>query len=163
LKTPFRTGFAFDVHPFAENRKLILGGVEITHSKGLKGHSDADALIHAICDAMLGALALGDIGHYFPDTDMNFKDKESSFFLAKVCQSVSEQGYEIGNIDSMIALEKPKIAPHVQQMRKNIAGWCGCDIDQVSIKASTTEKLGFVGREEGITAYASVLLIRKNK
>jgi len=159
LKLPYRTGFGFDVHAFAENRKLIIGGIDIPHSKGLLGHSDADVLLHAICDAMLGALALGDIGMLFPDNDMNNKDRDSCLFLTEVYKLIRQKGYVLGNIDSMIAMEKPKIAPYIPAMRKKIAELLECSEESVSIKASTTEKLGFVGREEGVTAFANVLLI----
>ncbi|MGE5458312.1 MAG: 2-C-methyl-D-erythritol 2,4-cyclodiphosphate synthase [Methanococcaceae archaeon] len=162
MKQPYRTGFGFDIHAFADNRKLIIGGVEIPHTKGLLGHSDADVLIHAICDAMLGALGLSDIGKYFPDTDMANKDRDSSLFLADVYKMVKEKGYIIGNIDSMLAIERPKIAPHITAMKQKLCSVLECDEDQISIKASTTEKLGFVGREEGVTAFANVLLINKN-
>lgn len=162
MKQPYRTGFGFDVHAFAENRKLIMGGVDIPYAKGLLGHSDADVLIHAICDAILGALSLGDIGMHFPDFDMRYKDKESSFFLTEVAKLVSANGYTIGNIDSMIALQKPKIAAYIPAMKQKIAELVQCNEDQVSIKASTTEKLGFIGREEGVTAFANVLLIKND-
>lgn len=162
MKLPYRTGFGFDIHAFAENRKLIIGGIEIKHSKGLLGHSDADVLIHAICDAMLGALGLADIGKYFPDTDMINKDRDSSLFLIDVYKMVKEKGYVLGNADTMLAIEKPKIAPHIPAMKKKLCALLECDEDQISIKASTTEKLGFVGREEGVTAFANVLLINNN-
>jgi len=159
LKQPFRTGFGFDVHALAKERKLIIGGIEIPHDKGLAGHSDADVLLHAICDAMLGALSLGDIGTHFPDTDEKYKDADSGELLRKVNNLVTEKGYAIGNIDAMIAMQSPRISPYIQAMRKRISILLNCDEDQISIKASTTEKLGFIGREEGVTAFASVLLI----
>lgn len=139
-----------------------MGGIEIPHTRGLLGHSDADVLIHAICDAILGALCLGDIGMHFPDTDIRYKDKESSYFLSEVSKLVTQNGYTIGNIDSMIALEKPKIAPYIPAMKQKIAQLVQCNEDQVSIKASTTEKLGFIGREEGVTAFANVLLTKND-
>lgn len=163
MKQPFRTGFGFDVHAFTKDRKLIIGGIEIPNNKGLNGHSDADVLIHAICDAMLGALSLGDIGTHFPDTDLKYKDADSGEFLRTVYNLTKEKGYLLGNLDVMIAMEKPKIAAHIPAMKKKIASILNCDEDQVSIKASTTEKLGFIGREEGVTAFASVLLIHGSK
>lgn len=159
----FRTGFGFDVHAFAENRKLILGGVEIAHDKGLLGHSDADVLLHAISDALLGSLALGDIGKHFPDTDPKFKDFDSKNILAEVYNMVISKGYIIGNVDAVIALERPKISPYVEIIRMNIATLLNCELDRVSIKATTTEKLGFTGREEGAAAYASVLILKKEE
>jgi 2-C-methyl-D-erythritol 2,4-cyclodiphosphate synthase len=163
LKQAFRTGFGFDVHAFARDRKLIIGGIDIPYEKGLLGHSDADVLLHAICDAMLGALSLGDIGQHFPDTDIKYKDADSSDLLAEVYSLVKEKGFSLGNLDAMIAMQKPKIAPYIPEMRKKISAILGCSEDQVSIKASTTEKLGFIGREEGVTAFASVLLMNGNK
>lgn len=163
MKQAFRTGFGFDVHAFARDRKLIIGGIDIPYEKGLMGHSDADVLLHAICDAMLGALSLGDIGQHFPDTDIKYKNADSSDLLAEVYSLVKEKGFSLGNLDVMIAMQKPKIAPYIPEMRKKISAILGCSEDQVSIKASTTEKLGFVGREEGVTAFASVLLMNGNK
>jgi 2-C-methyl-D-erythritol 2,4-cyclodiphosphate synthase len=163
LKQAFRTGFGFDVHALAKDRKLIIGGIEIPNDKGLLGHSDADVLLHAICDAMLGALSLGDIGTHFPDTDQKYKDADSVELLRSVNNMIKENGYSLGNIDAMIAMEKPKIAPFIPAMKKKISLMLGCDEDQVSIKASTTEKLGFIGREEGVSAFASVLLINGDK
>jgi 2-C-methyl-D-erythritol 2,4-cyclodiphosphate synthase len=163
VKQAFRTGFGFDVHAFARDRKLIIGGIDIPYEKGLMGHSDADVLLHAICDAMLGALSLGDIGQHFPDTDIKYKNADSSDLLAEVYSLVKEKGFSLGNLDVMIAMQKPKIAPYIPEMRKKISAILGCSEDQVSIKASTTEKLGFVGREEGVTAFASVLLMNGNK
>jgi 2-C-methyl-D-erythritol 2,4-cyclodiphosphate synthase len=159
LKQTFRTGFGFDVHAFAKDRKLIIGGIEIPNDKGLFGHSDADVLLHAICDAMLGALSLGDIGTHFPDTDLKYKDADSGELLKSVNNLITEKGYSLGNLDVMIAMQKPKIAPFIPAMRKRISTILNCDEDQVSIKASTTEKLGFIGREEGVSAFASVLLV----
>ncbi len=158
MKKRIRVGFGFDVHEFAENRKLVLGGIEIPHHKGLLGHSDADALLHAVCDAILGALSLGDIGKHFPNTDERFKDIESRLLLKNVYEFISAKGYEIGNLDVMLLLEKPKIAPYIEPMRKVISEILKVEIEDVSIKATTTETLGFVGREEGIAAMATVLL-----
>lgn len=154
----FRTGFGIDVHRFIENRKLIIGGVEIPFEKGLEGHSDADVLIHAICDSILGALALGDIGKHFPDTDEKFRNVSSVTFLYEVKRLIDEKGFLIGNIDTMLALQKPKVAAYIPEMQKVISEALGIDEDQISIKATTTEKLGYVGREEGVTAYANALL-----
>jgi 2-C-methyl-D-erythritol 2,4-cyclodiphosphate synthase len=159
LKQPFRTGFGFDVHAFAKDRKLFIGGIEIPNDKGLLGHSDADVLLHAICDAMLGALSLGDIGTHFPDTDLKYKDADSGELLRIVYNLITEKGYTLCNLDAMLAMQKPKIAPYIPAMRERISAILGCDEDQVSIKASTTEKLGFIGREEGVSAFASVLLV----
>lgn len=153
-----RIGHGYDVHILTEGRKLILGGVDIPHSRGLLGHSDADVLAHAISDALLGAAALGDIGHLFPDDDDRFLGADSILLLAEVCRVVREQGYEIGNIDSTVLAQKPKLAPHIPAMRRNIALACGIDVTQVSVKATTEEHLGFTGREEGIAAHAVVLL-----
>ena len=157
----FRIGHGYDVHKLVENRKLILGGVEIPHDKGLLGHSDADVLVHAIMDAMLGALALGDIGHLFPDTDENFKGADSMNLMREVCRIVDEKGYIVGNIDATIIAQAPKLAPYILNMRENIAGVCGCDISQVSVKATTEEKLGFTGEKLGISAHAVVLMCEK--
>ena len=163
MKQPYRTGFGFDVHAFAKDRKLIIGGIEIPNDKGLLGHSDADVLLHAICDAMLGALSLGDIGTHFPDTDQKYKDADSGELLRSVNNMIKEKGYLLGNLDAMIAMEKPKIAPFIPAMKKKISLKLGCDEDQISIKASTTEKLGFIGRGEGVSAFASVLLVNGAK
>ncbi|OGU55930.1 MAG: 2-C-methyl-D-erythritol 2,4-cyclodiphosphate synthase [Ignavibacteria bacterium RBG_13_36_8] len=156
-----RTGFGYDVHAFAENRNLILGGVEIPFEKGLKGHSDADVLIHAVCDALLGALALGDIGKHFPDTNPKWKDADSKIFLKEINKLVHENGYVINNIDSTIVLQRPKIAPFIEKMRTNFSNILGLGIDQISIKATTSEGIGFVGRGEGAAAFASVLIMSK--
>ncbi|MDT3697594.1 MAG: 2-C-methyl-D-erythritol 2,4-cyclodiphosphate synthase [Ignavibacterium sp.] len=161
MKLNFRTGFGFDVHAFAEGRKLIIGGIEIPYDKGLTGHSDADVLLHAICDAMLGALALGDIGVYFPDTDEKWKDADSKLLLKQVNELVKSKGYEVGNLDCVLALQQPKISPYSAAIRSKIAEILKVDIEQVSLKASTTEKLGFVGRNEGVISYATVLLVKK--
>lgn len=155
-----RIGNGYDVHRFAENRDLILGGVKIPYELGLLGHSDADVLLHAIMDALLGAAALGDIGKLFPDTDERFKGADSMLLLKEVCRVLKANGYKIGNIDSIIIAQKPKLAPYIEQMRQNIAGACGVEISQISVKATTEEKLGFTGRLEGISAHA-VCLIQK--
>jgi 2-C-methyl-D-erythritol 2,4-cyclodiphosphate synthase len=156
-----RIGFGFDVHQFAEGRELWLGGVKIPHPKGALGHSDADVLLHAICDAILGALALGDIGKHFPDTDPFLKGIDSKILLHKVISLINDKGYRIGNIDASLCLEKPKIMPYADQMRAVIAQLCAITIDDISVKATTNEKMGFIGREEGIVAYAVVLLLKK--
>jgi 2-C-methyl-D-erythritol 2,4-cyclodiphosphate synthase len=161
LKTPYRIGNGFDVHAFAENRKLIVGGVEIPFEKGLAGHSDADVLLHAICDALLGSISAGDIGQHFPDTDPQFKNADSLTLLKQVYSLIILKGYSIGNIDAMITAERPKLSPYIPQMKKNIANVLQTDEENISIKATTTEKLGFVGREEGLTAFASALIIKK--
>ncbi len=158
----FRIGHGYDVHRLVEGRKLILGGVEIPHTVGLLGHSDADVLLHAIMDAMLGALALGDIGHLFPDNDDSFKDADSAKLLEKVCEVCREKGYVIGNVDSTIIAQAPKLAPYIIQMREKIAAVCGCDISQISVKATTEEKLGFTGEKLGISAH-SVVLMKKTE
>jgi 2-C-methyl-D-erythritol 2,4-cyclodiphosphate synthase len=160
LNQQYRTGFGFDVHALTENRKLILGGIEIPYAKGLIGHSDADALLHSITDALLGAAALGDIGQHFPDTDPEYKDADSSIFLRQAYKMVKEKGYSLGNIDSLISLQEPKIAKYIIKMRENISSILEVDLDQVSVKAGTNEKLGFVGREEGIAVFSTVLLIK---
>ncbi|MEJ2614836.1 MAG: 2-C-methyl-D-erythritol 2,4-cyclodiphosphate synthase [Ignavibacteriaceae bacterium] len=156
----FRTGIGFDVHAFAAGRKLILGGIEIPSEKGLLGHSDADVLLHAITDALLGAISMGDIGQLFPDTDQKNKDADSRIFLQKAHELVVNKGYYLGNIDAVVAMQFPKLSQYILTMRKRISEMLNCEIDQVSIKATTTEKLGFVGREEGVSAFASVLIIR---
>jgi 2-C-methyl-D-erythritol 2,4-cyclodiphosphate synthase len=154
----WRIGFGYDVHQLAKGEKLIVGGVEIVHNKGSVGHSDADVLIHAICDALLGAANLGDIGSHFPDNDDQFKNIDSSILLKKVAELLRKNNYNIGNIDSTIALQKPKIKPYIQQMRKKLSNTLAIDENDISIKATTTEKLGFIGREEGISAYAVALI-----
>lgn len=162
MKLNFRTGFGFDVHAFIEGRKLIIGGVEIPFDKGLEGHSDADVLLHAICDAMLGALALGDIGFHFPNTDERWKDADSKLLLKHVNDLINSNGFELGNLDCVLAMEKPKISPYVDQIRTCISEILNTNIDQISIKATTTEKLGFVGRTEGVVSFATVLLMKKD-
>lgn len=156
-----RIGFGFDVHQLVEGRELWLGGVKIPAVKGALGHSDADVLLHAICDAILGALALGDIGKHFPDTDNSFKGIDSKILLQKVISLIDEKGYKVGNIDSSLCVEKPKVMPYAEQMRETIAGICNVGIDDVSVKATTNEKMGFIGREEGLVAYAVVLLLKR--
>ncbi len=157
----FRIGQGFDVHEFAEGRPLIIGGITIPHEKGLIGHSDADVLLHTIADACLGAIAAGDIGKHFPDTDPAFKDADSAVLLQKVWEFVREQGYELGNLDCTIIAQKPKMAPHIESMRKRISALLETSIDNINVKATTTEKLGFTGREEGIASQAVVLLQKK--
>ena len=157
----FRTGIGFDVHAFAENRKLILGGIEIPYNKGLAGHSDADAVLHAITDAILGSLGLGDIGSHFPDTDQKNKNADSKIFLLHSLELIDEKGYQLNNVDVVIALQKPKLQNHIPQMKKNIAELLNKSENDISIKATTTEKLGFVGREEGIAAMATVTVLKK--
>ncbi len=155
-----RIGFGYDVHELVDNRALIIGGVEIPHDKGLLGHSDADVLIHAIMDSILGALAKGDIGKHFPDTDMKYKDISSIKLLRQVYKVMLDEGYEIGNIDATVAAQKPKLAPYIEDMRKIISSELKTDISNINIKATTTEKLGFVGREEGMSSYSVCLLNR---
>ena len=153
-----RIGFGYDVHRLVEGIPFWLGGVEIPHHKGSQGHSDADVLLHAICDAMLGAAALGDIGTHFPDTDPAYRGIASSILLHRTGKLLHSHGYEIGNIDCTVCLQSPRIKDHVPEMRKQIAGHLGIRTDQVSVKATTEEKLGFTGREEGVSAYAVVLI-----
>jgi len=156
-----RVGFGFDVHQLLEGRPCILGGIEIPYHKGPLGHSDADVLIHAICDALLGAANLKDIGYHFPDTAAEFKSIDSKLLLSKVAVLIRSKGYEIGNIDSTLVLEQPKIKPHIDRMRKVLAEVLVIDEEDVSIKATTNEKLGFIGREEGVTAYAVALISKQ--
>jgi len=163
LNQEFRTGIGFDVHAFANNRKLIIGGVEIPFEKGLAGHSDADVLLHSISDALLGALALGDIGKHFPDDDPKFKNADSGFLLSEVYKMVEGNGYAVGNIDAVIMMQKPKISPYVDEMRNKIAVLLKVNAERISIKATTTERLGFTGREEGAAAMATVLLTKVNE
>lgn len=154
----YRIGNGFDVHAFAAGRPLVIGGVAVPHDRGLEGHSDADVLLHAIADAMLGALALGDLGRHFPDTDPKWKGADSRRILREVATMMQTRQYVVANIDATIMAQAPKLAPYVAAMRANVAADVGCDPAQVSVKATTTERLGFVGREEGIAALASVLL-----
>lgn len=153
-----RIGNGYDVHKLVEGRKLILGGIEIPHTKGVLGHSDGDVLIHAIMDAMLGALALGDIGQHFPDTDMKYENIDSTLLLARVRELIKERGYKVINLDSIIVLQKPKVKPYIEAMRKRIAEVLELEIEQVSVKATTEEKLGFTGDESGVKSYCVVLL-----
>ena len=155
---PFRVGTGFDVHQLVAGRALTIGGVTIPYERGLLGHSDADVLLHAIADALLGAAALGDIGKHFPDSDPNYKGADSRTLLRTVVQRVREAGWQVGNIDATIIAQAPKMAPHVAQMQANIAADCGVALDAINIKATTTEQLGFTGRGEGIAAQASALL-----
>jgi 2-C-methyl-D-erythritol 2,4-cyclodiphosphate synthase len=156
----FRVGTGTDIHRLVEGRELWLGGIRIEHSKGALGHSDADVLLHAICDALLGATGLGDIGHHFPDTDPRWKGADSKVLLIQVVALLKEKGWVVGNVDSTLLLEHPKIKPHIPAMRSVIASILGVDVDVVSIKATTNEGLGYVGREEGVCAHAVALIQR---
>lgn len=153
-----RIGHGYDVHQLVAGRKLVLGGVEIAHSKGLLGHSDADVVLHAVCDAILGALGLGDIGQHFPDSDARFSGIDSRVLLRHVAKLMQQKNYQLNNLDVTIAAQAPKLAAHLQEMCQNIAADCNADTAAINVKATTTEKLGFVGREEGIEAHAVVLL-----
>jgi len=153
-----RIGHGYDVHRLVEGRKLILGGVDIPYEKGLLGHSDADVLLHAISDAILGAIGEGDIGRHFPDTDPRYKGADSLMLLAHVMKLAEDKGFRLGNLDATIVAQRPKLAPHIPQMRQNIAGVLSAEIDRVNVKATTTEELGFAGRGEGIAAYAVALM-----
>lgn len=155
-----RVGFGYDVHRLVENRKLWLGGICIDHSMGLLGHSDADVLIHAICDALLGAANMRDIGYHFPDTSDETLDMDSKIILRKTIELIASKGYVVGNIDATVCAERPKLTPHIPAMQQCLADVIGTDPDNISIKATTTERLGFVGKEEGIAAYATVLITR---
>ena len=155
-----RVGFGFDVHPLVKNLPFTLGGIQILHNKGALGHSDADTLIHAICDALLGAANLGDIGQHFPDISAEFKGIDSKILLRRTVQLINEKGYSISNIDSTVCLQRPKIKPFISRMKETLAQTMEISEDDISIKATTTEKLGFVGREEGIAAYATVLIVK---
>ena len=154
----YRIGFGVDFHQLAEGRELKIGGVSIPHDKGAVGHSDADVLLHAICDALLGAACLGDIGVHFPDTDQQYKNIDSTLLLEKTMALIQKENYRLVNIDSTLCLEEPKIKPYVVQMQHTIARIAGTDVKNISIKATTTELMGFVGRKEGLVAYATVLL-----
>lgn len=158
-----RVGFGYDVHALSESRALWLGGIKIEHTAGLLGHSDADVLIHALCDALLGAANLRDIGYHFPDTAGAYKDIDSKLLLRDTMKLIREAGYELGNIDATIAAERPKLNPHIPAMKQTLAEVMQVSEDDLSIKATTTEKLGFTGREEGIAAYATVLIERKEQ
>lgn len=153
-----RVGFGFDVHQLREGRACILGGIEIPHHKGPHGHSDADVLIHAICDALLGAAGLRDIGFHFPDTSAEFKSIDSKILLARVVALIHEKGFAVGNVDSTLVLEQPKINPHIEEMKKVLSSILKIETEDISIKATTNEKMGFIGREEGVTAYAVALI-----
>ena len=154
----FRIGHGYDVHKLVEERKLILGGVEVPYTLGLLGHSDADVLAHAIMDAMLGALAMGDIGHLFPDNDENYKDADSMVLLEKVCRVCRSNGYVVGNIDATVIAQAPKLAPFIEAMRHRLAEVIGCEVSQISVKATTEEHLGFTGAGLGISAHAVALM-----
>ncbi|WP_414499838.1 MULTISPECIES: 2-C-methyl-D-erythritol 2,4-cyclodiphosphate synthase [unclassified Zymobacter] len=159
---PFRIGHGVDVHRFGEGDHLMLGGVRVPHTSGFIAHSDGDVVLHAISDALLGACALGDIGHHFPDTDVRWKGADSRQLLAHVATLVAQQGYMIGNIDATVIAQAPKLAPHIAAMRQSIADTLALDIAQVSVKATTSERLGFTGREEGIATEAAVILLAKD-
>jgi 2-C-methyl-D-erythritol 2,4-cyclodiphosphate synthase len=156
-----RIGHGFDVHALVKGRKCIIGGVEIAHDKGLDGHSDADVLLHAICDALLGAAALGDIGKHFPPSDKSYKDADSRLLLRHVVGLLNNKGFTVGNIDTTVICEAPKLSPHTAQMCANIAADCNVDISQINVKGTTTEKLGFTGRGEGIAAEAVCTILQK--
>lgn len=153
-----RVGFGFDVHRLVPGRELWLGGIRLEHEMGLLGHSDADVLIHAVCDALLGAANMRDIGYHFPDNSQEFKDIDSKVLLRKTVSLIASKGYRVGNVDATVCAERPKLKTHIPAMQETLAGVMGVDVDCVSIKATTTEKLGFTGREEGISAYATVLI-----
>jgi 2-C-methyl-D-erythritol 2,4-cyclodiphosphate synthase len=155
---PFRIGHGFDVHRFTEGSSIILGGVKIPHTRAFAAHSDGDVLIHAVCDALLGAVAAGDIGQHFPDTDAAYKDIDSCILLAKVYKLVTEAGYKLGNLDVTVVAQSPKIAPFIEQIRKRLCKELDTNLSQINIKATTTEKLGYVGREEGIAVHSVVIL-----
>lgn len=156
-----RVGFGFDVHALVAGRELWLGGIKLDHSKGLLGHSDADVLIHAVCDALLGAANLRDIGYHFPDTAGEFKNIDSKILLKDTMKLIRDKGYEVSNMDATICAEQPKLKAHIPLMQEVLAGVMAIDVEDVSIKATTTEKLGFTGREEGISAYVTVLIIKQ--
>lgn len=155
-----RIGHGYDVHRLSENRKLILGGVEIPYEKGLLGHSDADVLTHAVMDAFLGALALGDIGKHFPDNDPKYKGADSIKLLEHVYRLINERGYKLGNLDAVILAQAPKLSPYIEKMRENIAKACKCEISQVSVKATTEEKMGFTGDGSGMAAHCVLILVK---
>jgi 2-C-methyl-D-erythritol 2,4-cyclodiphosphate synthase len=158
-----RIGLGFDVHTLAEGRRLILGGVEIPSPRGLVGHSDADVVLHAVMDALLGALALGDIGQHFPNTDPAYRGADSRELARHVYRLVQERGYRLGNLDVMVLCERPKLAPHIPDMRRTMADLFACDVEQISVKATTMEGMGFVGREEGIAAQAVAIVLPEAK
>ena len=155
-----RIGHGYDVHALADGLRLVIGGVELEHTKGCVAHSDGDVAIHAICDAMLGALALGDIGKLFPDTSAEFKGIDSKILLRRVCDVIEQKGYKVGNVDCTIAMQRPKLRPHIDTMRSTLAAVIGIEVDRVSVKATTTERLGFEGREEGVSVHSVVLLYK---
>ncbi len=157
----FRIGHGYDVHALAPGLALWLGGVKIEHEKGCVAHSDGDVVIHAICDALLGAAALGDIGKLFPDTSAEFKGIDSKILLARVVEALAEKGYRVGNVDCTIAMQRPKLRPHIEQMRETLARVMGVEVESVSVKATTTERLGFEGREEGVSTHAVALIWRE--
>ena len=156
-----RIGHGYDVHALADGLRLVIGGVELEHTKGCVAHSDGDVAIHAICDAMLGALALGDIGKLFPDTSAEFKGIDSKILLRRVCDVIEQKGYKVGNVDCTIAMQRPKLRPHIDTMRSTLASVIGIEVDRVSVKATTTERLGFEGREEGVSVHSVVLLYKQ--
>jgi 2-C-methyl-D-erythritol 2,4-cyclodiphosphate synthase len=158
MKTPFRIGFGFDVHPLEEGKEFWLGGVKIEHTKGAVGHSDADVLIHAICDALLGAAGQRDIGFHFPDTDLKYKGIDSKKLLAEVMRMLEEKNFKVGNVDCTVCAEAPKINPHIDKMKATLCAILKIDATDISIKATTNEKLGYIGREEGLSAYAVSLI-----
>lgn len=161
MDIPFRTGLGYDVHRLVEDRPLILCGVTIPHTHGLLGHSDADVALHALADALLGAAALRDIGYHFPDTDAAYAGADSRVLLRRVVEIVAEKGYRVGNVDITIIAQSPKLLPYIEQMRENVAADLGVALDAVSVKATTTERLGFAGRREGISALATALLLSR--
>ena len=156
-----RIGHGYDVHALADGLRLVIGGVELEHTKGCVAHSDGDVAIHAICDAMLGALALGDIGKLFPDTSAEFKGIDSKILLRRVCDVIEQKGYKVGNVDCTIAMQRPKLRPHIDTMRSTLASVISIEVDRVSVKATTTERLGFEGREEGVSVHSVVLLYKE--
>ncbi len=156
----YRIGFGYDIHRLSEGESLVLGGIKIEYYKGTVAHSDGDVLVHAICDALLGAANMGDIGKHFPDNDADYKNIDSCILLKKTCELIRGKGFEIGNIDCTLSLQNPKIAPFIESMQEKIAQVLGIDTDNVSVKATTAEKLGFVGREEGVEAFATVLIYK---
>lgn len=156
-----RIGHGYDVHALADGLRLVIGGVELEYTKGCVAHSDGDVAIHAICDAMLGALALGDIGKLFPDTSAEFKGIDSKILLRRVCDVIEQKGYKVGNVDCTIAMQRPKLRPHIDTMRSTLASVIGIEVDRVSVKATTTERLGFEGREEGVSVHSVVLLYKE--
>ena len=156
-----RIGHGYDVHALADGLRLVIGGVELEHTKGCVAHSDGDVAIHAICDAMLGALALGDIGKLFPDTSAEFKGIDSKILLRRVCDVIEQKGYKVCNVDCTIAMQRPKLRPHIDTMRSTLAAVIGIEVDRISVKATTTERLGFEGREEGVSVHSVVLLYKE--